>query len=283
MYKVYKHTFPNNKIYIGITCRSVKARWLNGKGYNHNAYMTNAIKKYGWDNIKHETLFDNLTKEEAEQKEIELIALYKSSQREFGYNIEKGGHYAGVMAEETKKKLSQKLKGRKLSKEQIEKLIAINTGKILTLETRQKISKALLGRKGWHRTLQHNENMRKSLTGKKRSAEICKKFSEMRKGMKLSKETREKIGNAHRGKKISDETRKKMSNAAKGKVVKQETREKMRKRMQKKVRCIETGQIFESCLDATKYYGLKSHRSITIAVYDKTKTARKLHWEFVND
>lgn len=283
MYKVYKHTFPNNKIYIGITCRTPNQRWLNGRGYKHNLYMGNAIKKYGWENIKHEILFDNLTKEEAEQKEIELIDKHKSNQREFGYNIEKGGHYAGVMAEETKKKISLSSKGRKLSKETIEKIASKNRGKKRSPETIEKIRQAHLGRKGWHRTYEHNENMRRSLTGKKRSPEICKKFSEISRGRIVSEETRKKIGNAHKGKKISEETRIKMSNSAKGKIVKLETREKMRKRMQKKVRCIETGQIFESCLDATRYCGLKSHRSIGIAVYDKSKTAANFHWEFINE
>lgn len=27
IYYVYKHTFPNNKVYIGITCRTLEERW----------------------------------------------------------------------------------------------------------------------------------------------------------------------------------------------------------------------------------------------------------------
>lgn len=90
-YFVYKHTCPNGKIYIGITCQTPSKRWANGKGYAPNAYFSSAIQKYGWDNIRHEILFDSLTKEQAEQKEIELIAEYKSNQREYGYNISVGG------------------------------------------------------------------------------------------------------------------------------------------------------------------------------------------------
>lgn len=33
MYKVYKHTFPNGKKYIGITKLTVENRWRSGKGY----------------------------------------------------------------------------------------------------------------------------------------------------------------------------------------------------------------------------------------------------------
>lgn len=90
-YFVYKHTCPNGKVYIGITCQTPSKRWHNGKGYYQNKYFTSAIEKYGWQNIKHEILFDSLTKEQAEAKEIELIAFYKSNQREYGYNISVGG------------------------------------------------------------------------------------------------------------------------------------------------------------------------------------------------
>lgn len=106
-YKVYIHIFPNNKKYIGITMNIPNYRWNNGNGYNRQKIMKNAIKKYGWENIKHKILFTNLTKEEAEQKEIELIAFYKSNQRQYGYNIENGGNCVGKMSEETKKKISK--------------------------------------------------------------------------------------------------------------------------------------------------------------------------------
>ena len=78
-YIVYKHTTPRGKVYIGITGNTVERRWQNGRNYKNNKHFTNAIKKYGWDNIKHEILFDNLTKEQAEEKEILLIKKYKSN------------------------------------------------------------------------------------------------------------------------------------------------------------------------------------------------------------
>ena len=105
MYSVYKHTCPNNKVYIGITSNDVSVRWRNGNGYNHNDHFTNAIKKYGWENIKHEILFTGLTKEEAEQKEIELIALYHSNDRQHGYNYDSGGNVNKLHSEETKEKI----------------------------------------------------------------------------------------------------------------------------------------------------------------------------------
>ena len=109
-YTVYMHIFPNNKVYIGITSIGVKNRWRNnGIGYKKQ-FVYNAIKKYGWKNIKHKILYEYLTKEEAEQKEIDLIKQYKSNQRKYGYNIEKGGHI-NCVSESTKRKISLKNKG----------------------------------------------------------------------------------------------------------------------------------------------------------------------------
>ena len=93
-YTVYKHTSPNGKIYIGITGKNPKHRWSNGNAYSNNKYFTNAINKYGWDNFTHEILFENLTKEAACQKEIELIKEYKSNNSEFGYNQSSGGEHS---------------------------------------------------------------------------------------------------------------------------------------------------------------------------------------------
>lgn len=60
-YCVYKHTLPNNKVYIGITKQIPSLRWANGRGYKHSNYFYNAILKYGWLNIRHEILRDCLT------------------------------------------------------------------------------------------------------------------------------------------------------------------------------------------------------------------------------
>ena len=74
-YTVYVHTFPNGKRYVGITCQDVKRRWRDGKGYEGQV-VYDAIIKYGWDNVKHEILFEGLTKEQAEEEEKALIKRY---------------------------------------------------------------------------------------------------------------------------------------------------------------------------------------------------------------
>lgn len=94
VYCVYKHTCPNNKVYVGITS-NLNQRFRH-RDYRNNKHFYDAIQKYGWDNIKHEILYTDLTKEEAEVKEIELIAKYKSNDPKFGYNIRTGGSRGGI-------------------------------------------------------------------------------------------------------------------------------------------------------------------------------------------
>lgn len=205
-YTVYMHTFPNGKRYIGITCQEVHKRWKNGYGYKHNSFLKNAIQKYGWENAKHEILYENLTKEEAEQKEIELIALYKSNQREYGYNIENGGNHNGKHSEETKRKISESNKGKimpPMSKEAKEKLRIMNTGKKLTLQTRQKLREQRLGEKNPMFGLNGAKN---PLYGRELPLETKRKISEANKGktpwnkgVACFEETKRKISESNRG------------------------------------------------------------------------------------
>ena len=87
-YCVYCHTFPNGKRYIGIT-NNCNQRWKNGDGYKHQRKVYNAIMKYGWDNIRHEILVDDIPKEKAQELEKKLIAEFDSIQN--GYNVSVGG------------------------------------------------------------------------------------------------------------------------------------------------------------------------------------------------
>ena len=121
MYKVYMHVAPNGKKYIGITKLDLKARWQNGKGYKSNILFYRAINKYGWENINHILLFKNMTKEEAEKKEIELIKKLNTTNTKYGYNIEKGGNHVGKVSEKTKEKLRISHLGIKYSIETKEK------------------------------------------------------------------------------------------------------------------------------------------------------------------
>lgn len=108
-YSVYKHTTPNQKVYIGITGLAPEDRWDSGHGYSKHKYFWNAIKKYGWNNITHEVIYDNLTKEEACLLEISLIDMYDSTNPLKGYNLStggKGGSTGTILSEETRNKMS---------------------------------------------------------------------------------------------------------------------------------------------------------------------------------
>ena len=86
-YSVYKHTFPNGKVYMGMTKGDVEKRWQHGHGYKAQKLIFNAIVQYGWENVKHEVLHCNLSKEEAEKIEIDLITEFQSYKCNFGYNV----------------------------------------------------------------------------------------------------------------------------------------------------------------------------------------------------
>lgn len=94
-YCVYMHESPNCKKYIGITRQKPERRWQNGFGYVNNKYFYRAIEKYGWENFKHIIIKDNLSKENAEKLEIELIKKYESNNPNNGYNILDGGKCSG--------------------------------------------------------------------------------------------------------------------------------------------------------------------------------------------
>lgn len=204
-YIVYLHTTPNGKRYVGITCNRPKERWKRGRGYE-NQFFYEAVQEFGWDNIKHEVLFENLTEEEAEKKEIELISLYKSNQAEFGYNVCKGGNALKKLSDETKQKISEKLKGKVHSKESIERQRQKLLGRTWTPEMRKHIMEA---RENHPR--QFTEEQRRAISekvsgekhpmyGKHHSEESRKKMSESRKGKKhgaMKESTKSLLSEAH--------------------------------------------------------------------------------------
>lgn len=118
---VYKHISPSGKVYIGITGNTPAQRWVRGKGYGKQSIFYQAIQKYGWDNIEHKVLIDNLTKRQAEEVEIQLISYYKS--QGLSYNVTDGedGAHGYKHSEEWKKQCSEWMKNRVISKETIQR------------------------------------------------------------------------------------------------------------------------------------------------------------------
>lgn len=158
MWTVYCHTTPNGKKYIGITSKTAEERWANGRSYR--AYFASAIKKYGWNNIKHEILYENLEEEQAKLMEISLIHHYKTNDKQYGYNMTNGGDgtVGLIQTVESNHKRSETQKGKKrgpMSDEHKANLskskkgcIPWNKGKtnIYTDETCKQISNSLKGK-----------------------------------------------------------------------------------------------------------------------------------------
>lgn len=74
-YWVYVHRTPDNMCYVGYSgCKYLCQRW-NPKMYASHSLQP-YIQKYGWDNIEHLVVVDNLTYEQALYWEDRLIKMY---------------------------------------------------------------------------------------------------------------------------------------------------------------------------------------------------------------
>ena len=189
-YCVYVHTSPSGKRYVGQTARKPEVRWgkngihyLNKKKgkYTHPAFAK-AILKYGWDNIEHEIVASNLTREEANHFEQLLIEKLNTMDSEYGYNCTSGGNNA-TPSKETRKKMSEAQKGEK----------SHMYGKLVPEETRKKISES---RKGIVFSEETKKNMSMAKSGKNHPFY----------GTHRSKETKRKIREAQKMHKVAQYT-----------------------------------------------------------------------------
>lgn len=161
-WKVYIHIVPKyitgydwDKYYVGITSRNVNDRWRNGKGYIYNDHFYRAIKKYGWDNMVHEVIAENLTKEEVCDFEKRLIKELKANDYNYGYNISAGGEGCTGLSGEKNPNY-----GRKWSNEQRKRMseYRLKHPPVITEEGKRK--RAEFTRKRWE-----NPEYRASMSG----------------------------------------------------------------------------------------------------------------------
>lgn len=177
----------NNKIYFGQTIKTFEERYRKDFPKNtHNEHIRNSIKKYGWENFEVIEEFDTgETIEELNELEEMYIKMWSTNAPEYGYNKQNGGRN-GTPTEETRKKMSEarmgvspwnkgktyhqspevreraKLRwqenkelqkhfdrtGTKLKPYHVEAIKKANTGKIVSEETRKKLSKAQFDENG---------------------------------------------------------------------------------------------------------------------------------------
>ena len=123
IYKIFNKL--TSKSYIGQTIQDLDERWRQHKKINSNCrYLKSAIKKYGLENFDFNLIcicFDN----DLDKYECYYMNKYNTIVPN-GYNLREGGN-SGRHNEETKKKISETLKNKKI-------------GKPLTIEMKQKIS-----------------------------------------------------------------------------------------------------------------------------------------------
>lgn len=184
---VYCLTFPNGKRYVGYTCKAggFQARWFNHKAQckypnskDYNSKKGEAIREFGWENVKKEILVFSDDRRFCKKLEIALIDAWRLNYKRHGgdcpgVNGTDGGDGSRgakhsqatkdkmknkIISEETKQRMSESAKervtrdgvwiaGKHHSEETILKLK--NTPK--TKEWRDNLSKANIGRKPWNK------------------------------------------------------------------------------------------------------------------------------------
>lgn len=155
----------NRKVYNGKS-RDIKRRWQKHKyqlkNNNHrNSHLQNAWNKYGEKSFEFSILKDCLPKELKYWEEY-YINLYESYDREKGYNIRKISNGNEFHSEETKQRLRE-----------------INIGKKLSKETKKKLSEKW---KGKNNPMYGKKGELSHLYGKHHSEETKKKIGESKKG-----------------------------------------------------------------------------------------------------
>lgn len=251
-YTVYRFTFPNGKLYFGITSAAKpEHRWGRGKNYNH--LVRNAIDKYGWENITKDVVADNLIQEQAESMEVQLIKEHNTTDPTFGYNIAEGGKSCSGwrVSEETREKLrtyatnrpathcgriSKALKGRQFTEEHRRNISIHRTGIKHTEEAKEKIRYA-----SSHRTPEAIENHRKGLLGHS-----------------VSESTRKKISEAHKGVPKPEWLKEKWREAALNRTP--EATEKLARSRSKPILCVNTNKLYRTMLCAKEGEGVSEER-----------------------
>ncbi len=135
-------------------------------------------------------------------------------------------------------KVSDALKGRKLSEEHKRKMSERMKDTWSNTEFRNVMSEKLKGKTSWIKGKHHSEETKHRISeankGKTLSEEAKRKLSESKKGKNnpmfgkcFTEEHRRKMSEAQKGRVFSEETRRKISEAQKGKKLSEETRRKL--------------------------------------------------------
>ena len=159
---IYKLTFSNGKIYIGMTTKTLKQRLRchrsNAKAACPKMVVSRAWKAHGEPTVE---VLSTLPDDELSAAEIEAIRKFGSFGPN-GYNSTPGGETSPTKTPE----VAAKIRALALTPERIARNIEIHLGSKRSIETRAEISRSLKG----------------LLTGIPKSAEHRRKISEANRG-----------------------------------------------------------------------------------------------------
>jgi group I intron endonuclease len=175
MIGIYKITSPSNKVYIGQSI-DIERRFRHYKRMvcKEQIKIYNSMLKYGVDAHIFEIL-ELCDTEELNNRERYYQDLYDSVNNGLNLLYVKSEHFNGGHSEESKKKISDSLKGRTFTDEHKYKIGLSNSRRVISPETREKLRIASSGKKASPET---KEKQRQSRLGSKRSEETKKKMSE---------------------------------------------------------------------------------------------------------
>lgn len=257
---VYEHWRGDKNVCFYVGKGTARRAWNMRSRSEHHKHITEKLPGQ----IRVIIVADDLPESSAFALEIARIAHWKAEGHPLVNSTDGGEGASGlVMSEQTKRSISAKHKGKKLSQEhrsalsaaqkrrfenptEREKVIARNTGREQTLETITKRSAKLFGRK--------------------MPKEFCEAIGDRMRGRAVSEATRVKLRAANLGKRVSAAViaKKRESSPAK-----------------KPVRCLTTGVDYASASEAARVLGLnKSHIAEICRGHSSRKSAGGYHFKF---
>jgi hypothetical protein len=272
---VYRHIRKDKDqvFYIGIGTDD-KGKYTRAHSKNRNRYWKRIVDKTDYEI---EILFDDITKEDAVNKEIEFISIYGRHDLGLGSlcNLTDGGEGATNMSEEGRERLREIRRNAVMSQKQKDRYSEMfkgsgnpNSSKIICGKT-LKVFGSIQETAEFFKVNKHT--LRNNLNGKN-----CNKYclfyykDYLEKGIEFLEEERllkikqvkEKLQYKRKNRIVSEETRKKLSISGKGKVLSEEHKLKLininkgsKNHISKKVVNKETKEVFDTITEAAESIG----------------------------
>jgi len=174
----------NGKQYVGQTIVASEKR-------GHGTLVTAAYRKYGKENFSYEPICSNIDNRPTLNFIEKFWIKVMDCRVPNGYNIDHGGSSKDKVSDETRKKLSIANTGKKQSPEQIAKVV-----KALKSRPKEVYERVAAKTKGLKRSPEFCKMIGDQHRGKVLSAETKAKLSAVNKGKKLSEETKLKLSEA---------------------------------------------------------------------------------------